>query len=408
MSDAGRLGRLLGGVALTALRKRLRQRFELAGKDEPLARFRVSGLSAVEHAALANLQGKSARAAASMEIDVSRIDSALREAGIADSLRAALETLDGPIVYRAAEREILQRAWQRLCEVSRHPALLKYLATANGVAVLKRLAKQNVENAASLLTAAEAVLQRLPARGITRSRLAADALGDAHALDGNRPIASFLLAVLRSEAMQGLTLAVENDTLDVRVREIWASVGVLVNELARPALALNLPGVGTLGEPTYLSLRSLVRAPLAWPVMGQHIFVCENPNLLAIAADELAASCAPMVCTEGMPAAAQRTLLQQLAAAGATLHYHGDFDWPGIAIGNHVIGEFGALPWRFGAKDYAAALVIAPTPGRLLTGVVTEALWDAALGAAMRAAARVIEEEMVADDLLRDLRERVM
>jgi uncharacterized protein (TIGR02679 family) len=56
-----------------------------------------------------------------------------------------------------------------------------------------------------------------------------------------------------------------------------------------------------------------------------------------------------MVCTDGMPAAAQRTLLAQLAAGGATLRYHGDFDWPGINIGNFVMQAFGAMPWRFGA-----------------------------------------------------------
>jgi len=38
-----------------------------------------------------------------------------------------------------------------------------------------------------------------------------------------------------------------------------------------------------------------------------------------------------------MLAAAQRTLLMQLRRAGATLRYHGDFDWPGIAIGNVVM-----------------------------------------------------------------------
>jgi hypothetical protein len=34
-----------------------------------------------------------------------------------------------------------------------------------------------------------------------------------------------------------------------------------------------------------------------------------------------------------MPSAAQQTLLAQLAAAGARLRYHGDFDWAGLVIG---------------------------------------------------------------------------
>ena len=54
----------------------------------------------------------------------------------------------------------------------------------NDMGLLKRLAKQDPSAAIQLCRRAEAVLQRLPAKGITRSQLAADSLGDAHALDG--------------------------------------------------------------------------------------------------------------------------------------------------------------------------------------------------------------------------------
>ena len=105
---------------------------------------------------------------------------------------------------------------------------------------------------------------------------------------------------------------------------------------------------------------------------------------------------------------AQRSLLPRLAAAGVALHHHSEFDWRGIAIGNHVMGEFGALLWRFGAKDDLVALAVAPKLRRLLTATASDATRDVALGFAMQQAARVIEAEMVADDLLRDLRERVL
>jgi uncharacterized protein (TIGR02679 family) len=125
--------------------------------------------------------------------------------------------------------------------------------------------------------------------------------------------------------------------------------------------------------------------------------------LLAIAADELGVDCAPMVCTEGMPAAAQRTILQQLAIAGGRLRYHGDFDWPGLRIGNHVVREFGAVPWRFDAKEYLAAVARAPRPGFALTGLEVHASWDEALTAAMRTHGLAIAEESLADELLQDL-----
>jgi len=153
----------------------------------------------------------------------------------------------------------------------------------------------------------------------------------------------------------------------------------------------------------YASLRLLVRSPPRWNVAGRDVFVCENPNLLAIAADKLGINCAPIVCTDGMPAAAQRIMLTQLAKANARLRYHGDFDWPGLRIGNHIMREYGALPWRFGAADYAAGVEAAPRPGRPLDGPDVAASWDDRLAPAMRAHQLSIPEESVADCLLQDL-----
>jgi uncharacterized protein (TIGR02679 family) len=196
-----------------------------------------------------------------------------------------------------------------------------------------------------------------------------------------------------------------------RPREVWARAGVLVNELARPALFLNLPattgmeGLPSVGEPAYLSLRRLVRRPPPWSVAGCRVFVCENPEIIAIAADRLGAACAPLVSTDGMPAAAQRTLLDQLAAAGARLLYHGDYDWPGIAIGNFVMRRWSAQPWRFGVADYRAAVTRAPTTQiRDLDIATIEVSWDSQLGAAMREHGLAVAEEAVVDSLLGDLR----
>ena len=407
MTTDNRLQRLLGGDALAALRQRLRQRYERAAAEAPLQGFRIEKLTAAEHAALAALQGRSSRFIASMQVDIVAIDDALRQAGVADSLRAALEQLDGRIVYRTAEREALQVQWQQLRDVCTHSQLAALLQTPGGLGLLKRLAGQNPLAAANLLEKAQAVLNRLPAQGVTRSQLAAQELGDAHALDNGCAVATLVLAVLRSVLTQEAPSDLEDAGFgEASNRALWAKAGVLVNELARPALLLNLPGVATPGEPAYLSLRKLLRSPPEWAVRGRMVFVCENPNLIAIAADQLGASCAPMVCTDGMPAAAQRTVLTQLTQAGAALRYHGDFDWPGIRIGNHVMREHGAQPWRFGATDYLAALAIASRPSRPLQGAESVPSWDATLALAMRTAQQAIDEEMVAGSLMQDLAEQ--
>lgn len=155
-----------------------------------------------------------------------------------------------------------------------------------------------------------------------------------------------------------------------------------VNELARPALCLNLPATGDApgalltraatasGEPVYLSLRLLLRQPPRWDVSDRRVYVCENSAIVTIAADRLGPACAPLVCTDGMPSAAQRTLLAQLSACGARLHYHGDCDWDGV-----VLAERGRV----------------------------EASWDEGLASAMEERGVLVHEEAMVEMLVRDL-----
>jgi len=205
------------------------------------------------------------------------------------------------------------------------------------------------------------------------------------------------MSVLREEAS------------DERAREVWARHGLLVSELAAPVLVLNLPAVRNspggelaehareLGDPFHLSLRTLLRSPPEWAVHGRVVHVCENPSIVALAADRLSVRCAPLVCTDGMPSASQRTLLTQLFEIGADLRYHGDFDWAGLTIGNFVMRTFSAKPWRFKSEDYEVS------KGRKLQGTAVQACWDQELGVKMQSIGYALEEENVVEDLLRDL-----
>ncbi|ALK09630.1 TIGR02679 family protein [Blastochloris viridis] len=416
-----RLQRLLGGEHLAALRKRLRRRFERHAFDAAVESFRVDRLTAQEHAALAALLGRPQRYSGSLQIDLRVLDAAFQNAGIAASLRDALEQLDGPITHLANARLARQTLWSDVVAGCDHPGLVELLQTPAGIGLIKRLARQNAATAVELCRRAEAVLQRLPAQGLTRSQLAADVLGDAHALDSGQATAALVLAVLRRLAPQSrdgdddaqidaaANGSFERNASVERAREIWARAGILVNELARPVLFLNLPTRGPqndhrpTGEPSYASLRSLLRARPAWDVANRTVYVCENPNLVAIAADHWGSDCAPLVCTEGMPAAAQRCLLLQLSEAGARLRYHGDFDWPGLHIGNQLMREHRAEPWRFSAADYAAAAAKISRFGQPLQGKPVTAHWDGALTTAMQQYRVAIPEEFLADSLLQDL-----
>ena len=416
-----RLQRLLGGDQYALLRKRLRRRFERAPLDAAVESFRIGNLTTEEHAALASLLGRRLRYSNSLQVDVRLVDTAFQSAGIATSLRDALEQLDGPIANLATTRLALHTQWSDVLDGCTHRELIELLRAPAGIGLLKRLARQSAPAAFQLCRCVEAVLQRLPASGITRSQLAADVLGDAHALDGGQPTATLVLTAWRQliartdDGSDGVDIEPTGDgepdpgSGAERDRDVWAKAGVLVNELARPVLFLNLPTRDARnhsqspGEPVYASLRSLLRSPPSWDVADRRVYVCENPNMVAIAADHWGSDCAPLVCTDGMPAAAQRCLLSQLAKARAQLCYHGDFDWPGVRIGNHVMREHGAQSWRFGAADYEAAVEQTSCPGKALTGKAARAIWDERLMTAMQQHRLSIAEEGIAASLLEDL-----
>lgn len=421
-----RLRRLLGGAELASLRLRMRRYFERVDNGASGDFLTLTQLSATEHEALALLTGRPSRPSGSARIDVRQLDAALTEAGIAGSLRAALELIDGPIENRVAHRNGIQAQWDNVTRHGRwHVALSDWVVTPAALRLLKRLTRQNPAIAQQLLERADIVLRRLPADGVPLSQLAAETLGNAHALDSGEPTATIILAAwrhLESRQTSGMNSLEDNEDNDAqddcrlpheRIRDIWARSGVLVNELARPVLFLNLPvadhnvTVGTPGEPAYLSLRKLLRTPPVWAVSGVTVFVCENPNLVAIVADRLGAASAPLVCTDGMPSAAQRTLLTQLQRAGAHLMYHGDFDWPGLQIANHVRRAWQVNLWRFSAKDYEVAVTNAPHTRHNLSGACVAASWDPALMLAMQHHGIAIAEESVAANLLEDLHQIV-
>jgi uncharacterized protein (TIGR02679 family) len=235
---------------------------------------------------------------------------------------------------------------------------------------------------------------------MTLSTLAAESLGDAHGLDEGRPLATLVKRALSSA------------TPELPADEIWAGQGVLVGGgITSTALVLNLRAAGDRataaivntaageGEPLYLTLRQILQDGPAWARIDGPISVCENPAVVAEAANTLGADCSPLICTRGQPSLAVTTLLARLREAGSRLRYHGDFDWPGIRIANSMIKRHRAVPWRMSAEDYLAA----SGSGKALTGSPSAAEWDSDLTTVMQTRGQVIEEERVIQDLLADL-----
>jgi uncharacterized protein (TIGR02679 family) len=407
----------------------------------------MPGASHEERREVANLLGLDTLPGRELAVPLARLDRALRESRFAVGLPEALELLGGPLRDRPAEREAERRRRETLWEeIASHPlldsgrvgdpvarALRDWLDELRSTGLLRRLAGERSER--ELLGAAMRVLEALPRLGeprelapstLRRGVLAASTLGSSHALDPGSPVATLVLRALsrlsRSDRPtdSGALSAAER-------RELWEGAGVVLDELSSQVLVLGLAPAGPgpvaaalrsladAGEPARLTLRQLARLTAAQegvrfglPPDGA-VRVCENPVVVAAAADRLGERCPPLVCPEGVPSLAARDLLAALARRDGRILYHGDFDWPGVRIAGQVlelvsaIGGAGAFePWRFGAADYHRALD-GGAEGPPLGAPGAPTPWDPELARAMADAGRAVEEETVLDELLADL-----
>ena len=237
---------------------------------------------------------------------------------------------------------------------------------------------------------------------------AAAVAGDAHALDSGAP-----LATLAESAIKATWLADAHSTGGPaqRRRALWEAVGIQLDDLSSTVLALNLVAsegsylsrftepARDCGEPLVLTLRQLARQPLEF--VARPVFVCENPAVVAVAADQLGASCPPLICVNGQPSSAALRLLAALHHNGARMLYHGDFDWGGLRIANLLRSRMPWVPWRFDTAAYLGAVSRARRP---LRGRPTEAGWDDKLASAISERNLAVDEELVIEDLVTDLR----
>ena len=408
--DSGRLKRLFDKPELTRLVDRLQARFE-RGSDSPTLTLPNPDLA--ERKAIASLFGRSIGSGRSIRINIADLEEIIRRAKLAPDLHSAVERLRGPLKNLASEKATAQQTWQAVFKTveteARQLDIQTWLDKLRQDGLLKRLAKGDANNATMLLQQAVSVICQLPGQGQTLSTLAANTLGDAHALDIGRPVATLV-----KRAIQQIEQSDDrNKDKEENERELWASAGILVGgAITSTVLVLNLPVAGNsftddiihqarqYGHPLWLTLRQLVRDSAQWQVASQTIYICENPAVVAAAADQLGTACAPLVCTYGQPRAALNHLLNQLHKAGARLVYHGDFDWPGITIANGIMRRFSAKPWHF---DEAAYRHAATTGKMKLTGKLVNAEWDPGLNLAMKEKKIAIPEERVLDLLLKSL-----
>ncbi|MGK5638691.1 TIGR02679 family protein [Streptomyces sp. URMC 126] len=402
--DVDRVRRLLGDPTLAWLVARVRRRIE---REQPLTGpVSLASPTEEQRTAVERLLGRAPGGGRTLAVRLDAVDEVLRRSGASrDGLAPAVEALTGTVTPVRLTREEESRAWREAFGPLRvlareRPRLAEWAAEPRTKGLVRRLARAP-QAAGPLVADAVKVLQRLPAEpAASLPAFAARVLGSAHALDDGAPLATLALSGIRA-----LTGHPDGSGAAWR-REAWASAGLLRDELSSTVVALNLRGNPALdwmaeaGEPYVLTLRHLTRRP---PVAEHPVVrVCENPAVLAAAADAHGAGCPPLICLQGQPSAAALTLLRHLHAGGTRLLYHGDFDWGGLRIANALLRHVPWHPWRYGAEDYRA-LAVSDAQLPLLTGAPTEAFWDPALGPALAERGVRVEEEVTLPSLLSDL-----
>jgi uncharacterized protein (TIGR02679 family) len=346
------------------------------------------------------------------QVRLAELDAALRSSAAGSGLVAVVADLTGaPLRNRPAERDAAragrQELWAHLEQLLVKHELADQDWVPTWVEWLRRggvATRLPAVQATAALTVTVQVLARVlddahPSAGL--AELASEITGDAHGLDSGIAAALALRALAFALDIAPAASAAER-------RLLWQRVGVSTDEISGTVITWGLRPPGRdrwsammrdrsdLGLVTHLTVHELQRAADLTPA-GEIIHACENPQVLqrfAAAGVER-----PVACLSGNPAAAGRALL-----ASTVVRYHGDFDWPGIAIARRIFDR-GARPWRFGRDDYADAMDRLPADNRLgLTGRTEATPWDEGLAAAMAAADVAIHEEMIVDLLLTDLR----
>lgn len=391
---------VLGGDALAWLRKRLRDRLARGASLGSIARLRNPRPD--QRQAVERLLGVPGETGKHLAVRIDDLEAMITNLGF-DSLQTALALLEGPIVSPAQRKAREDAVWQALLEECREPLCATGCQPemidgllANGL--LRRISGQYPDEAREILSRALRVMRRLndiqdEGTRICRTALSAGLFGDSHALDSGEAV----VAVLK--ALHGLA--------DVDDAAYWSHVSVVCDTTASSALVLNLRfrdgdlagainQYAEAGEPCRITLNTIDRGLTP---NCRSVYVCENPSVLGEASRRHGAKGKPIVCTEGQPSIACQRILRMLSDQGAHIHYHGDFDWGGIRIGNfvHRLCD-GFTPWRYGNEDY-----LDTKGGFPLLGDPVESVWDAGLFRSMQARRVGVHEEMLLERLLADV-----
>src|SRR5260221_9825431 len=200
VSDPQRGRGVLGAPELGWRVDRIRRRLGRGGPVD--GTVTLVGATAEQRRAAARLLGHAIGRGTSLSIPLPEVDAALRRAGVASGLRAAVETLAGPVRDPAAERAAEIRQFQEALDAARRSRLARagwHIAWLDDISRDGSLTRLVRHGQGHLLAQASAVLERLPSGpdgpAVLLPVLAEAVTRDTQAL-GATPLAGLVLRAL--------------------------------------------------------------------------------------------------------------------------------------------------------------------------------------------------------------------
>ena len=168
-------------------------------------------------------------------------------------------------------------------------------------------------------------------------------------------------------------------------------------------------------SPLILPLRFFEQKTVWFPF--EAVYVVENPTVLSAVLDAWEGPgcwanqdrlcCPPIICPSGQPSVAALRLLDELAAGGTKVCYSGDFDGKGLEIGVGLWNRYkeAFVPWLFDTEVYggAPAGTELSEEQRKRIGSL-EIPWDQGLPEAILQRGYVVYQEVLVEEMVRELR----
>lgn len=391
--DAGRhvgmneaLGQYLRNPGFSRLWPKVKEKLERI--DRIGGKVALTALRAEEREALQGLLSINLHGETSVDVDLKRLDEALRRTRFDVSLEDCMHVLyPGEFISKRHQREAEVAAWDTFCAWAdariTNPLLTAWRqalagGSGPGYRAFRECWQEFLEHGdspgwAAAIAALETLHKRQGGRhgGIRLPVFAAQTTGDAHGLDRSGLAGRMFfwgLGALREmeDGPGGVRAETEKDRDDTAagnapgleldsdaIRTLYARFGLMLDDISSIVWVAGFPEIAE--HPVALTLWTVERLTLRQA--PAHLFVVENPSIFGTLLDVAYGRPLPhpLVCTSGQPSLAALHLLGHTVSTGATIHYSGDLDAAGLQMAAALANRYGSacVPWRMDWQDYA-------------------------------------------------------